>query len=559
VTSSATAARHVDDAPVQVDNRARFEILGAVLLALFLSALDQTIVGTALPRILTDLRGNELYTWVVTIYLLTATVTGPLYGKLSDLFGRRPMLMLGIGLFLLGSGLSALSQEMWQLVLFRGIQGLGAGALFPISLAVIGDLFTPRERGRYQGLFGGVFGISMLIGPALGGFLTDSISWHWVFLVNLPIGLVAMAVIWRLLPPIKHPERVVSIDYLGAAVFAAAVVPLLLGLTNKQSADWLDPSVGGLLAVSAVLTAVFVWVESRAKDPIIHLELFGNRTFTATVVAGGLISFGFFGGVIFIPRWFQFVNGSSATQSGYEMLPMLIGVIGSSIISGQIVSRTGRYKWLSAGALLLAGIGLFLLTGLRANTPIAQLWFWMFLMGVGIGPTMAVFTIVIQNAVPFRVMGVATSALVFFRQVGGTVGLAIAGTLFGSTLTDEIPRQLASNDVPQPLIEGFQRAGQLGGSDATAVGVDLGQTILQNTPEQFRPMVEQFLPGIVGGIHQAFSIAVANAMWLGVITAAAAFALVAMAIPETPLRQHAEEGTAAAAAADSQAPVPAYH
>jgi EmrB/QacA subfamily drug resistance transporter len=559
VTSSAATAPHVDDAPVQVDNRARFEILGAVLLALFLSALDQTIVSTALPRILTDLRGNELYTWVVTIYLLTATVTGPLYGKLSDLFGRRPMLMIGIGLFLLGSGLSALSQEMWQLVLFRGIQGLGAGALFPISLAVIGDLFSPRERGRYQGLFGGVFGVSMLIGPALGGFLTDSISWHWVFVVNLPIGLVAMAVIWRLLPPIKHPERVVSIDYLGAAVFAAAVVPLLLGLTNKQSGDWTDPSVGGLLALSALLTAVFVWVESRAKDPIVHLELFRNRTFSATVVAGGLVSFGFFGGVIFIPRWFQFVNGSSATASGYEMMPMLIGVIGSSIVSGQIVSRTGRYKWLSAGALLLAGIGLFLLTGLRANTPVPQLWFWMFVMGVGIGPTMAVFTIVIQNAVPFRVMGVATSALVFFRQVGGTIGLAIAGTIFGSTLTTEIPRQLANNGVPQPLIDGFQRAGQLGGSDATAVGVDLGQAILQRVPEDVRPMVEQLLPAIVGGIHQGFSIAVANAMWLGVITAAVAFALVAIAVPETPLRQHTEEGTPAGAAADGQAPVAAYH
>ena len=242
-----TTPSPLDDAPVHVDRRTKFEILFAVMLGLFLSALDQTIVATALPKILTDLSGNDLYTWVVTVYLLTSTVTGPLYGKLSDLFGRRPMLMLGIGLFLVGSLLSGLSQEMWQLILFRGIQGLGAGALFPISLAVIGDLFSPRERGRYQGLFGAVFGVSMLIGPGLGGFLADQVSWHWVFFVNLPIGLLALFVIWRLMPHIRHPERAISIDYVGAAVFTAAVVPLLLGLTNKQTADWTDPSVGGLL------------------------------------------------------------------------------------------------------------------------------------------------------------------------------------------------------------------------------------------------------------------------------------------------------------------------
>jgi EmrB/QacA subfamily drug resistance transporter len=557
--TSVTATRPTSDAPIHIDRRARFEILGAVMLALFLSALDQTIVGTALPRILTDLHGNELYTWVVTIYLLTSTVTGPLYGKLSDLFGRRPMLMIGIGLFLFGSALCALAQEMWQLVLFRGIQGLGAGALFPISLAVIGDLFTPRERGRYQGLFGAVFGVSMLVGPALGGFLTDSISWHWVFLVNLPIGLVAMVVIWRLLPAIKHPERVISIDYLGAAVFTAAVVPLLLGLTNKQSANWTDPSVGGLILLSVALTALFVFVESRAKDPILHLELFRNRTFTASVLAAGLISFGFFGGVIFIPRWFQFVNGSSATASGYQMLPMLVGVIGSSIASGQIVSRTGRYKWLMAGALLLAGVGLFLLTGLRANTPVPELWFWMFVMGLGIGPSMAVFTIIIQNSVPFRVMGVATSALVFFRQVGGSIGLAIAGTIFGGSLTAEIPRQMAANRVPQQLIDGFQRAGLSGGSDATAVGVDLGKQILSKAPEDIKPIVAPYIDAIVGGVHQAFSIAVANAMWLGVVTAVVAFAIVAAVVPELPLRHHAEEGAPESTSADGPTPVAAFH
>ncbi len=251
-----------------------------------------------------------------------------MYGKLSDQFGRRPLMMIGVGIFLIGSLLCSLSAEMWQLILFRGIQGLGAGAIFPISLAIIGDLFSPRERGRYQGLFGAVFGISMIIGPALGGFLTDSISWHWVFLVNIPIGLVALASCGVSCPHTAHPGVTRSIDYLGAAVFAAAIVPFLIGLTNKQVGEWFDPSVGGLIGMGVVLGLLFVWIESRAAEPIVPLGLFRNRTWSpSSLAATGLITFGFFGGIIFLPRWFQFVLGSSATISGYQMLPMMIGVI----------------------------------------------------------------------------------------------------------------------------------------------------------------------------------------------------------------------------------------
>src|SRR5688572_19363355 len=254
----ATPAAAAPSGPnISIDPRARLEILFAILLGLFLSALDQTIVGTALPRVVTDLGGNELYTWVVTIYLLTATITGPIYGKLSDQFGRRNLLMIGIGLFLAGSALSGLSQDMFQLILFRGIQGLGAGALFPISLAVIGDLFTPAERGKYQGLFGAVFGVSALIGPALGGFLTDQISWHWVFFVNLPVGAVALAIIWRLMPAHQRSGVTRKVDWVGVFVFTLALVPILVGLTNKQALDWLDPWVGGLLVVGLALLALF--------------------------------------------------------------------------------------------------------------------------------------------------------------------------------------------------------------------------------------------------------------------------------------------------------------
>src|SRR5688572_25845194 len=491
-----------DDAPVHVDQRARMEILGAILLTIFLSALDQTVVGTALPRIVTDLSGNQLYVWVVTIYLLTATVTGPIYGKLSDQFGRRPMLMIGVGLFLIGSLLCGLSQEMWQLIVFRGIQGMGAGAIFPIALAVIGDLFTPRERGKYQGLFGAVFALASILGPALGGFLTDTISWHWVFLVNLPLGIVALAVLWRLLPAIRHPESVRSIDYLGAAVFAAALVPLLIGLTNKQFGEWTDPQVGGLIAVGLLLSAVFVWVESQAAEPILPLELFRNRTVTGSIIATFLITFGFFGAIIFIPRWFQFVLGSSATESGYQMLPLMVGVIGSSIGSGLIVARTGRYKWMTVGAVATSVIGLFLLTGIRADTPVTLVWLWMFIAGLGIGPSFAIFTTVVQSAVAPRMLGAATSSLTFFRQVGGSVGLAIAGTIFGSSFATEVPRELASHGVPQPIIDGFSAAGGSSQADLTNVGVDLGQQILASVQEQARPAVEPFIGQIVDAIHQ---------------------------------------------------------
>ena len=528
-------------APVQLDRRARMEILFAILLGLFLSALDQTIVGTALPQVVTDLSGNELYTWVVTIYLLTATITGPIYGKLSDQFGRKRLLMFGIGLFLVGSFLSGLSQNMIQLIIFRGIQGLGAGALFPIALAVIGDLFSPQERGKYQGLFGAVFGLSAIIGPFLGGFLTDQISWHWVFFVNLPVGAVALAIIWRLMPAHEQTGVTRRIDYAGVFVFSLALIPILVGLTNKQTLDWSDPWVGGLIAVGLVLVGVFLWVESRAAEPIVPLDLFSNRTYSISMLAAFLASFGFFGAIIFLPRWYQVVNGSSATESGYQLLPLLGGLILSSIISGQLVSRTGRYKWLTVAALATLAGALLLLTSLRADTPAQVLWVWQFIAGVGIGPSMAVFTIIVQNAVPWQKLGVATSNLTFFRQVGGTVGLALAGTIFGTSIKSEAPRQvsaaLAAAGVPPDQVQ--QLAAQLGSSaftldDLSAVG-DMGARIIAGVPHEFRALVEPLIPSIVGGIHQAFSLAIANTMWLGVLAALVALAAT-LALREAPLR-----------------------
>ncbi len=517
---------------VELSPRARLEILGAILLALFLFALDQTVVGTALPRIVTDLKGDNLYTWVVTVYLLTATISGPIYGKLSDLFGRRPIVIFAVSLFLLSSVGSGLSQQMWQLILFRGLQGLGGGAIFPISLAVVADLYTPAERGKYLGLFGAVFGLSSLLGPGIGGFITDTITWHWIFFINVPLGLVSLVIMWRLLPAIKRPEAATHIDFLGAGVFALAIAPFLIGLTNEQTGNWTDAAVGGLMLVGLAFAALFVFIESRVSDPILPLGLFRIRAFTISVSAMFLAAFGFFGAVIFLPRWFQSVQGSSATVSGYDLLPLLAALILSATLSGQIVARTGHYRILVLGSFVLLAAGLFLLTSLRADTPQPVLWFWMVIAGLGIGPSFAVFALVVQNTVKPELVGVATASLTFFQQIGGTVGLTIAGTVFAGRMSTEVPAQLLGAGVPKPLVTQFAAGGSA--VDLTGTG-DLGQRILASVPAGARDTVAPLIPNIVSAIHQAFSIALASTFWVGAVGAVIGAVLVVF-LPEAPMR-----------------------
>ena len=530
MTAATPTVNAHDRAPIELPHRTRMEILVAVLLGIFLSALDQTIVGTALPRIVTDLQGNDVYTWAFTSYLVTATVSGPIYGKLSDIFGRRPIFLFGVGVFLLGSVLAGLSADMAQFIAFRGLQGLGAGALFPVALSIIGDIFAPSERGKYQGFFGAVFGLSSLIGPALGGLITDTVGWHWIFYVNVPIGAIVLYIIWRTLPTHRERDADRHIDYLGAAVFVAALVPILIGFTNKASAEWTDAEVGGLIGLGAFLMAVFVWVESRAKEPILPLGLFRIRAFTASVIAIFLAAMGFFAVVVFLPRWYQVVAGASATESGYQILPLLGGLIVSAVLSGQLVARTGRYKALILGALVLLAVGLFLLTNLRADTPRPLIWLWMAIAGLGIGPTFAVFTLVVQDAVPVRELGSATSGVTLFQQVGGTVGLAIVGSIFGSVFLEEVPRQLTANGVPAQVANAFAQEGTGALNEIGGVG-DLGAAILAQVPPAFRDVVEPLIPGIVDGIYQAFSLATAATFVMGIASAILAALVVLVVLP----------------------------
>ena len=530
-----------------LSDRQRLEILLAILLSLFLFALDQTVVGTALPRIITALKGEELYTWSITIYLLTSTITGPIYGKLSDLFGRRPIFIWAVGLFVASSVFAALSQEMWQFVVARGLQGLGGGAVFPIALAVVADLYPPEQRAKYGALFGAVFGVSSVLGPIVGGTITDVFGWPWIFLINVPLGLVSLVVCWRLLPAIRNREGGRDIDYLGAALFAGAIGPFLVGLTNKQSADWTDPWVGGPMLLGIVVGLVFLWWETRAKDPILHLQLFRNRSFTIAVACMFLAAFGFFGAVIFLPRWLQSIAGLSATESGFALLPLVFCLILSATIAGQLVARTQKFKALIFGAMVLLAVGLYLMTNLTADTPVPVVWLWMVVAGLGIGPSFAVFTVLVQNTVAPRMVGVATASLTFFQQIGGTIGLTLAGTILADSILKGLPGRLVANGVPAEFVDSFRPGAapppgvpaSCAKLDLTGPG-DLGGRILECVPAEARGFVEPLIAGIVRGIHEAFAAAIASTFWISIVAAGLAALLVVF------LRESEIAGTAEA-------------
>jgi EmrB/QacA subfamily drug resistance transporter len=522
-----THAADPDHPGFNLSNRQKVEILLAILLALFLFALDQTVVGVALPVITTNLHGQELYAWAVTIYLLTSTISGPIYGKLSDLYGRRPIFIWALGLFLASSIFAGLSQEMWQFILARGLQGLGGGAVFPIALAVIADLYPPDERAKYGALFGAVFGLSSVLGPILGGTITDNFGWPWIFFLNVPLGLVSLFVCWRLLPPVKNPESGHNIDYVGAGLFAAAIGPILVGLSNKRTLEWTDPWVGGLILLGPVVAAVFLWWESRAVDPIVRLDLFRNRTVTISVLSMFLAAFGFFGAIIFLPQWFQIVRGMGATESGLNLLPMVMALIVGATVSGQIAARTGRYKLIILVSMLVLAGGLLLMTNLRDDTDLPTLWLWMVIAGLGVGPSFAVFIALVQNSVEPRRVGVATASLTFFQQIGGTIGLTIASTVLAGSLTREFPGRLLANGLPSQLVDQFSSgAGAGGGSLLQLTGTGSIRDEILDKAGAFRAFIEPFIDQIVQALREALAIAIASTFWVSIGAALLAALLV---------------------------------
>jgi EmrB/QacA subfamily drug resistance transporter len=417
-------------------------IFGALLLVLFLASLDQTIVATALPTIVGDLGGLEHLSWVVTAYLLSATVSGPIYGKLGDLYGRKIVLQAAIVIFLTGSALCGLAQNMGELIAFRALQGLGGGGLIVVTIAVIGDVIPPRERGRYQGFFGAVFGVSTVIGPLLGGFFVDNLSWRWIFYVNLPIGILAFVVIGAVFQSRTEHVRH-TIDYAGAAALAGALSAVVLFTSlGGTTYEWSSPVIIGLIVLSAVLIPLFVWIESRAAEPILPLELFRNRVFAVTSAIGFIVGFALFGAVTYLPLFLQVVKGASATRSGLFLTPLMAGLLVTSIGSGQLISRFGRYKPFPIAGTLIMAVGLFLLSRLDASTPTEYTLGSMVVLGLGLGLVMQVLVLAAQNAVDYRLLGVATSGSTLSRQIGGSIGVAIFGTIFVNRLNTELAARL---------------------------------------------------------------------------------------------------------------------
>jgi EmrB/QacA subfamily drug resistance transporter len=505
------AATAFPDGPQQRTHREILIVFSGLMLALLLAALDQTIVATALPTIVADLHGLSHLSWVVTAYLLTSTATTPLYGKLSDQYGRKRLFQIAIVIFLIGSAMCGLAQNMTQLIAFRALQGVGAGGLFGLSLSIIGDVVSPRERGRYQGYIGAVFGFASVVGPLLGGFLTQNLSWRWIFYVNLPVGAAALVVIALFLHlPVRRVEH--SVDYLGAALIVAAVTSLLLvtvwgGITYP----WRSPTIIGLSVAAVVMLIAFVWQEQRSAEPILPPRLFRVRTFSISTGLGLLVGLVLFGAIVFLPQYLQIVKGASPTESGLEIVPLMLGLVVTSIVTGRLITRTGRYKIYPVLGTAVLTFAFWLFTHIQVDTSWQMLSLWMLALGVGVGGTMQVIVIAVQNAVEYRDLGTATSASMFFRTLGGAFGTAIFGSILTSRLTYYLPRLLP---------------------DTVASGGSFNLRSLQSaTPDKIHALP----PTTLQAVQEAFVRSYHWVFWAAVPFCVMAFVL-ALMLPELPLR-----------------------
>lgn len=419
-----------------------------VLTVLFLASLNLTVVGTALPRIIAELEGFHLYAWAFTSFSLASTATLPIFGRLSDIYGRKVILLFGIVVFSVSSVLSGFAQDMPQLIASRGLQGVGGGALMAMSWTAIADIFSPRERAQYQGISGAVFGLSSVIGPIVGGLVTDSLGWRWVFFVNVPVAVLAFIVIRRYLPRGQRQPGA-RFDFAGSFLLVGGLIPLLLALTwGGADHAWTSPLVSTLLAASLVLLTLFGWWQTRAPAPILAPELFRNPTFNVANAAGFLTCIGLFGAVIYLPLFIQGVQGRSAAASGFVLTPLMFGLIISSTVSGILVTRTGRYKPFLLGGLVVMLLGFYLTSTMDADAPIRLTVIYMVILGLGFGPGNSLFVLAVQNSLPVALLGTVTSANQFFRQIGGTIGV----TLFGTLVTASVQRRL-SDGLPAPLVE----------------------------------------------------------------------------------------------------------
>jgi len=506
----------------KAEHRRILIILGALMLGMILASLDQTIVATALPTIAGDLHGLNHLSWVVTAYLLTSTISTPLWGKLGDLYGRKKLFQAAIVIFLVGSALAGLSQSIFELIVCRAAQGVGAGGLMVGAQAIMGDVISPRQRGRYMGYFGAVFGVTSVAGPLLGGVFTQDLSWRWVFYINIPIGIVALFVIASVLHmPVKRTEH--SIDYLGAALLGAAVTSVILLTTwGGTTYPWASAPIIGTGVGAAALLGAFCLVERRVAEPLMPPNLFRNRVFNVTSTVGFIVGFIMFGVIIYIPLYLQTVHGASPTSSGLQLLPLVFGMLLTFISSGRLVTRWGRYKIFPIFGMAITTVGLYLLSLMTPTTSLVMSSVFMFVVGLGIGLVMQVLVVAVQNAVPYGQLGTATSAATFFRTIGGSFGVALFGAFFNSRLFSELPKYLP----------------------VTALRQISGRNISSN-PAQIAALPAPIRHGYV----EAFSHSLETVFLIGVPFAIVAFVLTWF-LKEVPLREQAFVDTASASSGE---------
>lgn len=527
-----------------LSKRNKVIVMISVMFGLLLAALDQTIVVTAMPRIVQEFNGLQHLSWVFTAYLLASTVTVPIYGKLGDMYGRKPFYLGAIVIFLIGSILSGASQNMGELIAFRALQGIGGGALMATSFATIGDLFPPSERGRWQGLFAAVFGLASVIGPLLGGWLTDNASWRWVFYINIPVGIAAFTIAATYMPAIAGKAKDRAIDFLGAGLLAVSLISLLLGVTwGGTQYAWDSRQIISLFVTAAVAAGGFIWAERRAEEPILPLSLFRNRVFNVSMIAIFLSAMGMFGGILYIPLFAQYVIGESATNSGTILAPMMFGLILSSIGAGQVMSRTGKYKALAIAGMAIVVAAMYWLAQVGVHTTQAGLIERMVLMGVGLGMTMPVFNLAVQNAFPQGELGVVTASTQLFRNMGGTIGTAIMAGVLNNALARNLSN-IGNTQFAQLAAKSGHGFGTFNSTTVQGLLSKQGQAVLHagvaKLPASFQPTFTHALSDFIEQIRVGFAASIAHVFMVGAMLMGLAL-FATFFLKEVPLRRTNDE------------------